>query len=562
MNDESTPGECAQKSAVRVAEFRQVVLWPVQLIPTGHGNPAHKPWEYLPSLRGQTLWQPIKDELTADDGAHFSERRYREFVTFLPFAQCFLYGEGRQYSGEADHGAAPIKIFSRSGVVAARIRLRSNGEPIRAKVERVDLYFFYDMDVAILVMEVIGRDLDLAAVLDTQFRFGRAYLSHWESSGQGGNCALGIEWLGHGDTVLAASDYEDKKRYLRFVREQHAPRAAAHWAFLLQPMVQHYSHKEGALCYREIEYQRMPLMSYVACDDITKVSNGDMIRLGLGMPPGDSQAMPYAEQYSHDFDRRYCYDRYWEPDRQGDRQLQTRFLCTGQNFLVVGEDGDKIFSDHDKGVFSQFHHRYFLLFLIAHFQKASLLLLSDRLVSAISRLDVDDVDSSKQFRHDIRKTMQVFLRFTHRYWFHAVSDHIRARDLFRIIIDHLETDSLYEKTRRRMLDMTDYLDGEQLRRQSYTVMRLTVVTILGLIGTMTTGTLGVNHIDATHDTLLRRLDYFMLVFLPVMLLTFCTVVKSRGLSAFLDALSHAQTPWRHKLLLLREVWKGSMRDDD
>ena len=40
--------------------------------------------------------------------------------------------------------------------------------------------------------------------------------------------------------------------------------------------------------------------------------------------------------------------------------------------------------------------------------------------------------------------------------------------------------------------MNTYLDADSLRRQANTVVRLTVVTIFGLMGTVTTGFLGMN----------------------------------------------------------------------
>ena len=43
--------------------------------------------------------------------------------------------------------------------------------------------------------------------------------------------------------------------------------------------------------------------------------------------------------------------------------------------------------------------------------------------------------------------------------------------------------------------MSDYLDSDVFRRHANTMLRLTVVTIFGLIGTVTTGFLGMNLID-------------------------------------------------------------------
>jgi hypothetical protein len=47
---------------------------------------------------------------------------------------------------------------------------------------------------------------------------------------------------------------------------------------------------------------------------------------------------------------------------------------------------------------------------------------------------------------------------------------------------------------------------------------------------------------------------------PVSLLTFYTVIKSRRLSLFLDALSNESTGMRYKLSKLARVWSGQLED--
>jgi hypothetical protein len=66
----------------------------------------------------------------------------------------------------------------------------------------------------------------------------------------------------------------------------------------------------------------------------------------------------------------------------------TRFMCNGQAFTVLGNAADPFFVDPDNGMLGQFRHQYFLLCLIAHLHKAALLMLSDRLVVALNRLDI------------------------------------------------------------------------------------------------------------------------------------------------------------------------------
>jgi hypothetical protein len=540
--------------------FRQILLWPVQLIPQGENAQIQRHWDYLEaaSQAGKTPWKQISDEFSSSSD-QFNEQRYREFVTFLPFAQRFLYGEAKRAGVESGFGRSPIFVFTRDDVKRVRVRFSTEGEPVELRVSHTDLYFFYDLDMAVLVVEIAGEDLSLQQVQDALYRFGRAYPSHWDPDGHGGHCPGKVEWLDQAGHVLAASDYEQKENYLNFVRDQRAPRVASHWEFLMHPLVQHYSDRSGDVRYREIEYQRMPLMAYIAFDDVNQLSRGDLIRLGLASHPGDSSTLPYSESFLRDFEQQHCYDRYW--DSTGGRGWgNTRFVCTGQNFLVIGNADEPFFTARENGILSQFRHQYFLLFLIAHFQKGALLMLSDRMVLAISRLDIDDPESLKDFRRAIRDTLEIFLRFTHRYWFNAVSDQAVSRDIFSMMTRHLGSNDLHEKTRRRILDMTEYLEAEQLKQQADTVVRLTVVTVIGLVFSITSGLLGMNVIDATDSPPWFKLLYFAVALVPVCLLIFYTVKKSRRLSRFLDILSDEKAGSRERLRALRDVWSGETRD--
>jgi len=107
--------------------------------------------------------------------------------------------------------------------------------------------------------------------------------------------------------------------------------------------------------------------------------------------------------------------------------------------------------------------------------------------------------------------------------------------------------------------MNAYLDADSLRRQANTVVRLTVVTIFGLIGTVTTGFLGMNLLAEAEAPLARRLAWFAAVLLATGGLTVYTMVKSKRLSDFLDALSDERLPAWTKLKSLAAVWQ---RDPD
>jgi hypothetical protein len=536
----------------RVRHLRQILLWPLRVIHP-QGIATKRPWQILEALGATSPWREAVDEYTGDV-RQFHERHYHEFVTFLPYVQQFLYGEGRTRRSVCDPGAeSPMRVFRRHDVAAVRVQPRPEDAPLTLEIVHIDLYFFYDVDVVLLNVEVRANELELAQAEELLYRFGRGYPAGWDAQGHALHSPAQVEWLGANGAVLARSDAQDRDTFLAFVQQQRAPRIAAHWAWLLEPLVPDHSEREGALRYRQIEYYRMPMMAYLALNDPRVLTRADFIRLGLVTGPALGDAtMPYGEEHLQDFEQRYCYDRFWSDSGSAPR---TRYLCSGHALVVVGDARSEFYGCADRGVLAQFRHQHFLLFLIAHFQKAALLMFSDRLVEALKRLNVNDPDSIKRFKRAIRNSFEAFLRFTHRYWFHEVSEQAHVRALFHQCSAHLGLDPLYAEVRERIGDMNSYLDADSLRRQANTVVRLTVVTIFGLIGTVTTGFLGMNLLAEAEAPMWWRIVLFGIVSVATIALTFYTIAKSKRLSDFLDAISDERLTTWQKLRTLASVWK-------
>ena len=562
------PADTAQADAERVAgirvrHLRQVLLWPLRLMPVrGADGVRRTPWQVLRDMGEGSPWREIVDETTGDH-ARFHERHYNEFVTFLPYVQRFLYGEGRKARNAGDRDAdAPMRVFRREDVAHVRVVARPGDAPVTLEVIHVDLYFFFDVDVVLLNVELGTNDLSLAQAQEQLYRFGRGYPAGWNHSGEALHSMASVEWLGADGAVLAASDSQQRELFMSHVAEHRAPRTAAHWAYMLRPLVADHSDEPGELRYRQIEYYRMPLMGYLALDDPRALTRNDFIRLGLVTGAGgsdngglnDASTNPYGTDHVADFEQRYCYDRFWA---NAGAAPNTRYLCSGHALIVIGDARSEFYGCRDRGVLAQFRHQHFLLFLIAHFQKAALLMSSDRLVEALKNLDVGDTGSVRQFKRSIRASFEAFLRFTHRYWFHEVSEQAQVRALFHLCTLHLGLDPLYDEVKVRMADMNTYLDADSLRRQANTVVRLTVVTILGLIGTVTTGFLGMNLLAEADAPWGRKLLIFAVTFVLTTVLTFYTMGKSKGLSDFLDALSNERMSLWQKLKVLAAVWRRS-----
>lgn len=539
-----------------VATLRQILFWPLQLMPLPWGAKSHEQWTLLEKAGSDCPWKPEPEAFTPDV-TQFRERHYIEFITFLPYVQRLLYGETDEQRTLL-RGRSPIRVFRRRDIGQVEIVFPVDESVLRLDVLRTELFFFYDLDLVILVLEIRGEALRLQRAQEVLFRFGRAYPHFWHEDGRPSNCLKRVAWLGTDGQELAASDYEQRQRYLSFVSTHRAPCIASHWEYLLAPLVPHYSEKGGALRIRQLEYHRMPLMAYVAIDDMQKLSRADFIRLGLVSHPSESSDLPYASGYLDDFERRFCYDRFHD-SRDATALSDTRIMCCGHAFVIIGNSSYPFFTDTETGLAAQFDHPYFVLGLVAHMQKAALLMLRDRLNGAVGRLDIDSVESVKQFKRSIRHTTEIFLRFTHRYWFQEISIQVQARDLFHMWRNHLSINELYNEVRQEVQDMSTYLDSDGLRRQSDTVLRLTVVTVFGLIGTFASGILGMNIFDETSRPPLVKLAIFLAVAVPATALILYTVMKSKRLSDFLDALSNERTEIRAKVAALLKVWQGKLR---
>ena len=153
--------------------------------------------------------------------------------------------------------------------------------------------------------------------------FTRSYPPGWDEQDQPMHGLASAEWLDSQGQVLVQSQRDQRDLFLDQVALalHRAPRIAAHWAWLLQPLVAdhpgHPGHSGlgpdvGALCYRQIEHHRMPMMAYLAPDGPRALTHNDFARQGLVTgAAGAGDALPFADQQVADFEARHCCDRFW-----------------------------------------------------------------------------------------------------------------------------------------------------------------------------------------------------------------------------------------------------------
>jgi CorA-like Mg2+ transporter protein len=536
-----------------VRHFREVLFWPVQLMPLADSQPH---WELLAQGGEDTPWHRLKDRFQAG-ASDFEERHYKEFVAFLPYIQRFIYGESHsRVSHDADNppGGSALKIFRRRGVSSLRLVLREGEAPITLAVEHIELWFFDDINVAFLKVALSACDLSFGDACNFLYRFGRAYPTGWDKDGHGKHNIYRAEWLSTDGTVLSVSDSDNREKFLSYTREHRSPGISAHWDFLLRPLVLDPSEETGLLRYRQIEYHRMPLMSFLAVDDPRGISRESWLRLGLVATLHPDEALSTHDPDVAEFESRYCFDRYWTDSEAGPN---TRFLCTGRAFIVVGDARADYFHDEARGILAQFRHQYVLLFMIAHFHRASLLVFSDRMVDAVHDLDIRALQSISRFRRRVYASFEAFLRFTHRYWFHELSERSHVQALYRMCSEHLGNDALYLEVKEELRDMSQYLDSNSQRQQSTTIVRLTVVTVFSMVGAVVTGFFGMNLLAYADQPMASRVEFFFIVTLITTVLMLFTLLYSKRLSDVMDVLADDQKSLRTRLSMLGKTWRRS-----
>ncbi len=529
-----------------VRDFHHTLLWPITLRPLRREAAAgvvHY-WDML--KRNPGPWKYVADTLLIEDETCLAG--YEEFVHFLPYVQRFLYGVGDEGRG----AQSSLYAFTREDIAKVEVELVKGSDAFHLDVLRARLYFFYDIDVAVAVLEVAGTDIPLAQAVELMDRFGRPYAPAWESSDRGAHCPYRVAFRGHDGALLSQSDYGDRDKFIDLVRSERQTPLSMHWEFFLSPLVPAYL-QGGTIKYYQIENKRIPTMTYLSFDDPTQLSRGDMIRIGFAAKWGASDTLPYAKQFLADFESQYCYDRYWDPE-DPTTDMDTRYIFCGVSFAMITKTGQQT------QLLGQFRHQFYQIGLIANFNKAALLSLSNRFSRAVERLNVRSYESVKQFKKHVRETLEVFLRFNHRYWFHEISNQVQATDFFQRWSHQLGSDALYQEVREEARDINEYLDADRTRKQTDNAMRLTVVSSCGMVGTVVTGFLGMNLYSHSDLPALEKMLIFGAVFIPTTALALYTVIISRRIANFMEALSSEGLTWTEKVGTFRQIFSMTRRD--
>lgn len=477
---------------VPVRLFREILIWPLAVEPKAGTSLKATVTAFGKRLDGHPAWTAIRDLRRHLDPVHgndgsLSAQAYAEVVYFHPFVQRFLFPRPTQDEAPA------VRLFRRRDVkrvrlvYAEKVNELSIDRDVELSVDRVHLYLF-DSGIAVLAVEVSSVDgLAIPAVgphsprpvppdrplrlKDVQVILSglrHAYPPFWAGDVPG-LCLKAVEWLCNDPReperpLTRASDSAAK--LCEYLTEHGHPPSFAHWRALLAPL------EMDSL--RHVVDDRIPTMALVGVEDPHAIDRGDLMRLCFADPPGPDP-LPYAEGFLQEFEKTHCYDRFWQED--GGPDTTTRYLCSGYNFVVVGQayDGGK-WSFFRDVINNHFRRHYFQLGLLAHHQKAALLTLSDAVSQAVDKGRLDGAMDGLHRRA---------LEFTHRFWFTDVTNQIQGQELFELWTRHLNTRAIFEQVNREVTESSTYLS-------THAALRLNRIAGYGLVLALTSGVLGMN----------------------------------------------------------------------
>ena len=549
---------------LQIKQFREILFWTLEIPCLSDSKNQKQADDFERFFANGMHWQREHDLLARSDVNAEASSRYAEFVFFHPFVQRFLYPD-------QDADKPPIRLYKREDIRCVTVSLdKPDGKIcIELAVDRIHFYLF-DHGVGILVMEVsYEKHLPIGIVEDFIDCFRRAYPPYWETYNDApGHCPLKVEWLDcFGKAFAAKSNYEEAEYFVNSAIKNHAAIPALHWQYLLEPLRPWESDlKDGSFSYRQIEDERLSFMAYIVVDDPSQLKRGDFIRLCFADGRGNSARLPYAHGFLVNFEEKYCYDRYWDPEKNylrddpsanqpDDHWLTTRYLCCGYGFTMVGkDDGGDFFTDGKNGALLHFRRHYFQMGLIAHFHRAALLLFSDALSRAVAKYD----PGTEAFHQEISTILERLLHFAHRYWFREVSNQVQPRELFTWWTKHLETQALFDQVKQEAQDANEFLETQAQKRLGQATMRLSVVATVGLPVALIAAYLGVDwdRLGKLRFSIQAFWDQFHIIGPVVALLVvgmLATLWRSKMLMCCFDSISNWHLKSSIKWIFRRQV---------
>lgn len=489
--------------------------------------------------RAENIHEPDSLSRVELDECALKRIRYQAYNYFHPFVRRFWYDSNL------------VQRFRHQKLRTLVTKIKTWSYEVEVSFDAsADLYHFLP-DIGILVLHLRAKEnLPLQHAQDCLDQLRRVYPPYIEGNGlRAGHFPDFVKFLDQGGNVLGSYSNDQITGLVeqtinltsssRLSAHKHI--LASHWAALLAPLG-----AEGGYKVLQLGDDRASLVSKIDVTPsdiipmIAQVDRGNMIRLCFADASGRDR-MPYSEKYMQAFEQRFCYDRFWYEDHES-TDKPSRIMNCGYAFTWLGSSAcSGYFTEDANGAPVAFRHIYLPMAIIAHFQKAALLVASRRLADLSP---YDEKGQPKLNSKDFELMEAHFIAFTQTYWFDEITPQEQGVELFDMWRRELRLPEMYQQHRQELQDIVAFINGQEEARQTKAATNLNhyafffaLISIgLAFLGLLT-GILGMNELpEKTSELKDITTDAFNWLFLMMPLWKIVLIVSILAVAPY--ALKH------------------------
>jgi hypothetical protein len=417
--------DSARKKEILVDPFDLTFVWPLRLRDSGSGKEVGRERVKRALLDGQ--WGQVKNLVTRNGRADEAGYAYAEMVYFHPFVQNFLYGNtDEQPEGLA--GVHHFDLYQMSRLSGKKLEIKEPGWEEEFIIHEV-LFHSFEGDIALLTFRLTAtRPVTWDSARNTIGLMRTAYFQHYypvqENVWRGGGGIEGVHIEGLSDGPGQRADPQSE---MRNALDHLEPMLYRHWSDLLQSL------ENAKIKARPLGDHRIPIMAFLGLKDPTCLDEDEWFALS----EADSAGFPcYAPTFRNKALAEAAYDRWWD---RSDRKLRHRYLAGPMTyFSVVEAPADR--PTWFERIRTSWRRQHYQMFLLAHYQRAALLDLQDRIARAADKAPRDDAAFLGEIA-DVQRRMAVF---SSNGSFLEISPQIQGQELYSLLRRRLSLDSLHK----------------------------------------------------------------------------------------------------------------------
>jgi hypothetical protein len=476
-----------------VDPFDLTLLLPMGLAAAGSAASRDKWYARFDAALSGTGWMKA-DPLARGAPEAKSGHVYAEMAYFHPHVRRFLYGEKYPEPGEHPNRSAQ-SVHAYGNARLNEFRLEIEREARRNQFELQDVFLHHiQPDGVFLSMRLVAKGpIPWQDALDAISLLRTVAFQHYKNDAKEGEPAA---WMG------ADAKYLDRMRFtgnsidqpvrnrfdeMKRAIEHRRPEAIALWAELLTPLRQALA-KEG-LRLELLGDHRMAVMVFAGVANPTWISDDEWFALVQADAAGYAT---YAPAFREMELRKACYDRWWDGAGPGN-QLKHRYMAGPLTFLSIMRWPPEPRDDYFDRMRTTWRRQQFQIFLLAHYQRAALLMLEARIAALAEKIPTQEGANQKEKKdtrdllEDIEQLEGDVAKFSSGRWFPEVSPQIQGQELYELLRRHLRLDALYENVSQDKALLANWVAAVESRRRARVDERINkvylpavlAVTILG-----------------------------------------------------------------------------------